>query len=117
MDKYLGSFGINGRHLYAILHEFDSYTIELCELNDDENELNANRFSNFSLELLPGMVEIVVETPKGKFQNWISSLFHWISDNIKHKWFLEVVDVPKARLQFLWYFEDKNDAMFFKLSH
>ena len=111
---YITTFSVNEDYVHS--HIFDITTREeiagfctFSELKENEQTLNAGRFKNF------GVLFDSFQIRLNAYDN--NLLLTWISENIKNKWYLQLEYKSYIYdIDYIWYFENKNDALLFKLS-
>lgn len=89
------------------------YRVPLCDLEEDEYDLNAGRFVNYQ----PEKQVYVIRMGSGvNATDEFTRMLGWIISNTKGKWSVEVETPNATTADILVSFEDLKEALLFRLT-
>lgn len=94
------------------------YDLRLCELEWNERDLNAGRFSRFRIQSYENQVVVPLSRSNVELHNIYEATrnhINWIDTNTKSGWSLSAQLANINICDLYWSFEDSADAMMFKL--
>lgn len=101
--------------VYSTVYEKDYmiFRVPLTRLGFYENYLNRDRFFMYRPDT---QEHLVVNDIYGDLVGWFTERLEWISANVTRPWSFELKMSSALDGQIIWSFQDRTDAILFKLS-